>query len=166
MKCSSHSLYALPDLTIIASIFILELYRISQGQIIKFTIREKYIFSKGKPMKSIFKICALIIAVSCTSVMAQYTGPNGTATTVKQLLSSGKDHDAVTLKGNIIKRIADEHLYEFNDGTGTMYISINQKRWPSGLKIDEKTKVEISGKYIKQIVGPTKVEVVDIHKAD
>jgi uncharacterized protein (TIGR00156 family) len=125
-----------------------------------------YFNKLGSKMKSIMKVSAVILAVSCTSVMAQYTGPNGTATTVKQLLASGKDHDAVTLKGNIIKRIADEHLYEFNDGTGTMYISIHQKHWPSGLKIDEKTKVEISGKYIKQIVGPTKVEVVDIHKAD
>jgi len=117
-------------------------------------------------MKSLLKISALILAISSTSVMAQYTGPNGTLTTVKQLIDSGKDHDAVTLVGKVIKRMGNDNLYQFSDGTGTMYIKIDAKNWPTSLTLDDKTKVEVSGKYIKQIVGPTKVEVIDIRKVD
>jgi uncharacterized protein (TIGR00156 family) len=122
-------------------------------------------FLKKMMMKMILPVFALAAVCVSFAAMAQYTGPNGTAVTVKQLVDSGRDHDSVTLSGNIIKRVEGD-LYQFSDGTGTVYIKIDRKRWPNDLKIDEKSKVVISGKYIKQIVGPTKVEVVSIRKLD
>jgi uncharacterized protein (TIGR00156 family) len=118
-----------------------------------------------KKMMMILPVFALAAVCVSFEAKAQYSGPSGTAVTVKQLVDSGRDHDSVTLSGNIIKRVEGD-LYQFSDGTGTVYIKIDRKRWPNDLKIDEKSKVVISGKYIKQIVGPTKVEVVSIRKLD
>lgn len=118
-------------------------------------------------MKFTFTIGALILAVSHFSAWAQYVGPEGTPTSVKALLEQGRDHEFVVLKGNILKRAAYfDDLYEFNDGTGTILIKIDAKRWPVGLRIDEKSVVEIAGKFDREMMRFNKIKVADIRLVD
>ena len=112
-----------------------------------------------------FLMCFLIILSGTLPAAAQYVGPNSVTTTVKQVLDSGNEYDRVTLKGFILKRI-DKHVYQFTDGTGEINIKIEPEYWPSGLKIDEKIKVEISGKYIKYFFMQNIISVKEIRKID
>lgn len=116
-------------------------------------------------------LTALLISATlgtCVPALADYVGPNGTPGTIRQLLDSGWDHQFVTLKGNITRRVAHDDLYEFSDGTGTIYAEIKRKRfvWPVSTPVSDKTRVEIYGKYIRQVWGPTKIEVIDMRVAD
>ncbi len=114
-------------------------------------------------MKSAFIISVFILAVSHSTAWAQYVGPDGAPTSVKMLLDHGRDHEFVVLRGNIIKRAAYfDDLYEFSDGSGTILIKIDHKRWPLGLQIDDKSTVEIAGKFDREIVSFNKIKVVDI----
>lgn len=95
--------------------------------------------------------------------MAQYVGPHAASSTVQQLGGLiGKDR-FVTLKGNITRHVGKD-LYEFSDGTGSVYLDIDRKhwRWPADTSIDHTTPVEIRGKYISQAFGPDKVKVSDV----
>lgn len=109
-------------------------------------------------------ISALSLAIVGTSAFAQYVGPNGSATSVKQLQESAYDHAPVVLKGHITGRLAYDDLYQFNDGTGAVMIKIDH--WPLGLVIDEKTKVEITGKYDREFAGFNKVKVIQMRRVD
>lgn len=113
-------------------------------------------------MKTLFTLGALLLAINCSSVWAQYIGPNGSPTSVRQLLEYGRDHDFVVLQGNIIGRTVYNDLYELNDGTGTISIKIDHERWPLNLQVDDKTRVEISGKFDRDLVGFNKVKVMNI----
>ncbi|PWC19963.1 hypothetical protein DDT52_11465 [Brenneria roseae subsp. roseae] len=118
-------------------------------------------------MKSRFIIGAFILAISSSAAWAQYIGPNGSPTSVKTLLEYGRDHDFVVLKGNIIRRAAYyDDLYEFSDGTGTILIKIDHKRWPINLRIDDKSTIEIAGKYDREFVRFNKIKVMNIRVAD
>jgi uncharacterized protein (TIGR00156 family) len=102
------------------------------------------------------------VIIGSTTATAQYVGPNGSPQTVRQLLDQGRDHEPVVLRGTIASRTAYNDLYNFTDGTGTVLIKINNKNWPLGLKVDDKTPVEIVGKFDREFVGFTKVKVVNI----
>ncbi|MFT4173053.1 MAG: NirD/YgiW/YdeI family stress tolerance protein [Rhodocyclaceae bacterium] len=102
------------------------------------------------------------VVVGSTTAIAQYVGPNGSPQTVRQLLDQGRDHEPVVLRGTITRRTAYSDLYNFTDGTGSVLIKINDKHWPLGLKVDDKTPVEIVGKFDREYVGFTKVKVVNI----
>lgn len=94
------------------------------------------------------------------SAQAAWVGPTATnpQTTIKQLQETGKHDQNVLLSGKIIKKL-DHERYEFNDGTGTITLKIDDKRWPAGMHVDQNTKVELSGEYDKEFLGTTKVEV-------
>ncbi|NSL53938.1 NirD/YgiW/YdeI family stress tolerance protein [Uliginosibacterium aquaticum] len=111
-------------------------------------------------MKSLFLATALTLA--CTAASAQYLGPNGAPATVKQLLDQAYDHDHVVLQGHITSRVAYDDLYQFTDGSATVLVKIDHKHWPLGLKIDDKTRVEIAGKYDREILGYSKIKVLSI----
>lgn len=116
-------------------------------------------------------ILTLVLATSAVGAFAQYTGPGANApdtttsgttpTTVKQLLDSGKDDQHVTLRGHITRSVGDEK-YEFADSTGQVLVEIDGKRWPAGHPVNEKSTVELTGKYDKELVGKSKVEVKEI----
>jgi uncharacterized protein (TIGR00156 family) len=107
------------------------------------------------------QIIACLIAVSAAAAAhAQYTGPGAQAAvaTVKQLLDAGKDDQAVTLRGHIVKSVGDEK-YRFADDTGEILVKIDRKRWPAGQPVDDKSTVELTGKYDKALIGTSKVKV-------
>lgn len=112
-------------------------------------------------------IIALALAVPALPAFAQYSGPGPGAdaaaqsTTVKQLLASGKDDQHVVLRGHITKRIDDEK-YQFSDGTGEMPVKIEHKRWPDGQTVNDKSTVELTGEYDKEVIGTSKLKVKQI----
>ena len=75
-----------------------------------------------------------------------FSGPNSSETTVAKALELSDD-SWVVLRGNIVKQVGHEH-YEFTDGTGTITIEIDQKRW-KGINVTPNDKVEIRGKIDK-----------------
>lgn len=113
-------------------------------------------------------ILALALATSAVAAFAQYTGPGTntpgtttsatTPTTVKQLLDTGKDDQHVMLRGHITRSLGDDK-YEFADSTGQVIIEIDEKRWPADHPVNEKSTVELTGKYDKELIGKSKVEV-------
>lgn len=110
----------------------------------------------------------LALAALCMGApgWAQYTGPSGSTMSVKQLLESGRDRDPVALKGYIVSQVPGKtELYQFNDGTAGVLIKIGRKDWPQGLKVDEKTLVEIAGKYDLEYLEPVKVKVTHLRLA-
>lgn len=107
-------------------------------------------------------ITAAILILS-GSAFAQYVGPSTQAvpaTTVQQLLKNGKDDQYATLEGNIVRHIRSDH-YIFADKTGQMNVEIKQKYMPAA-KIDEKTRVSITGKVDKDWNDPIELEVKEI----
>ncbi|SCX74265.1 YgiW/YdeI family stress tolerance OB fold protein [Variovorax sp. EL159] len=101
---------------------------------------------------------ALGMSLSMAAAFAQYAGPNTVPTlTVKQLLDTGKDDQHATLRGFIVSHDGGED-YTFADDSGRMKVEIDAKHFPPGVKIDDKVRVEISGKFDKSLVG-NKVEL-------
>lgn len=60
-------------------------------------------------MKHLTRILAVALAVLPAAVYAEYTGPSTlTTTTVKELLTNGKDDQHVQLQGRIVKHVGGE----------------------------------------------------------
>ena len=118
-----------------------------------------------KIIKMSFFMCFLIVLAGTLPALAQYVGPNGVTITVKQVLDSGKDDDLVILKGYILRRLED-NTYLFSDATGEINVKILPEYWPAGYKIDDKTKVEISGEYDKHFFKANEIDVNDIIKIE
>ncbi|MFA9439368.1 NirD/YgiW/YdeI family stress tolerance protein [Uliginosibacterium sp. sgz301328] len=72
----------------------------------------------------------------------------------------------VMLTGHITRRTAYKDLYNLSDSTATVFIKINRKNWPRNLTVDDKTKVEIVGKFDREFVGFDKIKVIDIRPAN
>ncbi|MVW80904.1 YgiW/YdeI family stress tolerance OB fold protein [Bordetella sp. 02P26C-1] len=74
-----------------------------------------------------------------------YAGPSSVpVTTVKALTETGHDDQNAVLRGRIVSHDGGDH-YTFEDDTGRMKIEIDDKRFPAGVRIDEKTVVELEG---------------------
>lgn len=74
-----------------------------------------------------------------------YTGPSSIAvTTVKALTETGRDDQDAVLRGRIVSHDGGDH-YTFEDETGRIRVDIDNKDFPAGVKIDDKTKVELRG---------------------
>lgn len=117
-------------------------------------------------MKLIVAAVGLVILCAFPRAEAQYLGPQGQATSVRQLVAEGRDDDPVALAGFIIRRTNhDDDIYEFSDGTAIVLVEISRKRWPPGLRVDASTRVEIVGKYERELLGLTKVKVVRLRLA-
>ncbi len=103
-------------------------------------------------------IAASLLCLSA-SAFAQYVGPSGTGspTTVQQLLENGKDDQYATIEGNIIRHIAGEH-YVFADKTGQINVEIKNRDLPPS-KMDDKTKVSLTGKLDKDFNESLELEV-------
>ncbi len=116
-------------------------------------------------MKSLIIISLLSAAiVTSEPAKAQYVGPDASPKSIKELSASllGKDQ-WVTVKGHIIRRVADE-LYEFSDGSGTVYLDIDNKfwRWPGYMPIDQNTMVEVHGKFVNKAFHFDKIKLIDL----
>ncbi|MDE2428218.1 MAG: NirD/YgiW/YdeI family stress tolerance protein [Burkholderiales bacterium] len=107
-------------------------------------------------------VITFVLAASTLAAYAQYTGPSdATVTTVKELQSTGKDDQYVTLRGHIVKQVSGKK-YQFADSTGQMPVKIEEKSWPADQKISDAINVEVTGKYDKEWFGESKLEVKQI----
>lgn len=88
-----------------------------------------------------------------------FSGPNPGLSSVAQV-KSFRDDDWVILEGNIIRQVGHE-LYEFRDGSGTVYVDIDDKRW-MGKTVSPETKVRIEGEIDKDW-NSVEVDVKNLH---
>ena len=89
-----------------------------------------------------------------------YVGPGTAKVTVAEALKLGDDA-WVTLTGKIDRQIEHEK-YQFSDGTGTITIEIDDKRW-RGLTVGPDDVVTISGEVDRDL-GRREIEVKRITK--
>lgn len=74
-----------------------------------------------------------------------YAGPSSVAvTSVKTLIETGRDDQKAILRGRIVSHDGGDH-YTFDDGTGRIRVDIDDHDFPAGVKIDDKTTVELHG---------------------
>ncbi|WP_075257921.1 NirD/YgiW/YdeI family stress tolerance protein [Herbaspirillum camelliae] len=105
-------------------------------------------------------ILASLLTCVVMSANAQYAGPGATPSviTAKELSANAKDDQRVVIRGYLIQQLGDE-TYRFRDETGEVLVKIDKKHWPAGVSVNEKTVVELTGKYDKEMVGDSKLEV-------
>ena len=111
---------------------------------------------------------AALLAVS-TLAAAQYSGEvayktakrnTPTAASVADVLKTSQDDQLVTLKGKLLKKVADEK-YIFSDGSGEIRVEIDDELINT-LKVDNSTKVEIVGEVEKDFLEDLEIEVKSI----
>ena len=102
-------------------------------------------------------LCVLVLSFAA---MAQYTGPTGTVTTVKEALNM-PDHTPVILTGKIEKYLGDE-MYRFSDETGTIDVEIDEDIWRY-FSVSAEDTVVITGEVDKDFMTRT-IEVNQISK--
>ncbi|MFJ1299244.1 YgiW/YdeI family stress tolerance OB fold protein [Pseudomonadota bacterium AL_CKDN230030165-1A_HGKHYDSX7] len=74
-----------------------------------------------------------------------YAGPSSIPVmSVKEVLEKGRDDQHAILRGRIVSHDGDDH-YTFDDGTGKIRVDIDDDKFPAGVKIDDKTQVELHG---------------------
>lgn len=109
---------------------------------------------------TLLAIATLAAALTGASAQAQpYRGPtnipassqayNASTSTlpimsVQTMLTSGRDGQKAILRGRIISHELGDH-YTFDDGTGRIRIDLEADIFPIGVKIDDKTMVELQG---------------------
>lgn len=82
-----------------------------------------------------------------------YTGPSSVAVmSVKALIDTGRDDQNAILRGRIVSHDGDDH-YTFDDGTGRIRVDIDKDEFPAGVKIDDKTMVELRGEVDRDRQG-------------
>ena len=105
-------------------------------------------------------LCAGISTLAATSVMAQFSGgATNHHSTVRELLTSGRDDQLVVLEGYIVDQVRHED-YRFRDDTGDIIVEIDDEVF-AGQQVDPKTRVRIEGEYEKDLVEPN---TVDVHR--
>ena len=83
------------------------------------------------------------------------------ATSVEQALKAPK-HTDVLIEGRIVNKLKHEH-YTFQDASGkSIQIELDDKYLPTGVKIDEKTLVRISGVVDTHRMKPNDIDVKHI----
>ncbi|UQO38140.1 NirD/YgiW/YdeI family stress tolerance protein [Burkholderia cepacia] len=108
-------------------------------------------------MKHLTRILAVALAVLPAAVYAEYTGPSTLTTTVKELLTNGKDDQHVQLQGRIVKHVGGED-YEFADATGTIRVEIDHKLWAAGQPVSDRNEVKVTGEFERKWSGSVKVD--------
>jgi len=87
-----------------------------------------------------------------------YQGPAGQLSTVKQLIDQGWDDQKAVLRGRIVSRDGRKH-YTFDDGTAQIRVEIEDKRFPFGQVINDKTEVELFGEFERKGWGRVEFDV-------
>ena len=85
-----------------------------------------------------------------------FEGPGIKTSSVKEALEM-KDDEPVVLKGKIEKSLGNEK-YQFNDGTGTIVVEIDDDEW-NGLTVKPEMTVQISGEIDKELMQTPEVDV-------
>lgn len=101
---------------------------------------------------------ALLAAIWSLPAAAEYEGPGGLRSgTVAEILKSSRDDQHVVIEGFLIKKVGKE-TYVFSDGTGEIEVEIDDDDLPVE-PIDERTRVEISGKVDAHLLRKTEIDV-------
>lgn len=88
-----------------------------------------------------------------TAQQQGYSGPSTIPVmSVKEVIEQGRDDQNAILRGRIVSRDGDDH-YTFDDGTGRIRVDIDNDDFPAGVKIDDKTKVELRGEIDRDRQG-------------
>ena len=95
-----------------------------------------------------------------TQAAGGFNGPSAGAMTVEKAKTMSDD-TWVTLRGKIVERISDD-LYKFQDGSGTVNVDIDHKRW-NGVTVTPQDTVEIQGEVDKDW-NSVEIDVKQIRK--
>jgi uncharacterized protein (TIGR00156 family) len=116
-------------------------------------------------------LTACFLSLACTwavSALAQCRGLDGGPNTVKELHWTLDDEVLVSFSGNIVCHVGGG-LYEFTDGTGTVYLEMNSREL-DGLSgrdgQDGKVPVNVYGRYVHKLFGRSRIEVIELSPAD
>lgn len=85
-----------------------------------------------------------------------FQGPGVATSTVADALKMSDD-TPVVLKGKIEKSLGNEK-YQFNDGTGTIVVEIDDDEW-NGLNVTPENTVQITGEIDKEMLATPSVDV-------
>lgn len=110
------------------------------------------------------KITYLISILCFTPLLfADFEGP-GQSSTVSGIMENTVDESYVTLSGNIIKKLDDEH-YLFEDQTGQIVLEIEEDDFPKET-ITPKTLLEIEGEVETHYFQDSTIEVEKVRIVD
>ena len=113
-------------------------------------------------MNKMLALLALGVSVGIVSqALAQaqgggFEGPGISSISVAEALKLNDDAPVV-LKGKIEKALGNEK-YQFNDGTGTIVVEIDDDEW-NGLTVKPEMTVQISGEIDKELMQTPEVDV-------
>lgn len=117
-----------------------------------------------------FRVLTAAAALAASTLAAaQYTGEvaykgaktnSPMATTVAEVLKTSQDDQVVTLKGKLLKKVADEK-YIFSDGSGEIRVEIDDDLITT-VKVDNNTEVHIVGEVEKDFLEDLEIEVKSI----
>lgn len=95
----------------------------------------------------------LLTLLIASGSLAQYFGPGGERAffTVKEILENPAGDSEFVLKGRIVFKQFDGK-YTFADNTGQITVNINDKLFPAGEYINDRTLVEIKGKVERELI--------------
>ena len=116
-------------------------------------------------MNKLFAVSALALTFAVASqANAQvygggFQGPTISSSTVADALKMNDD-TPVVLIGKIEKNLGHEK-YQFNDGTGTIVVEIDDEDW-RGQTVKPENTVEIRGEIDKELLGTPEVDVDSI----
>jgi uncharacterized protein (TIGR00156 family) len=116
-------------------------------------------------MKKLLALLALGVSVGVVSqAVAQnmgggFEGPGMASITVAEALKLNDDAPVV-LKGKIEKALGNEK-YQFNDGTATIVVEIDDDEW-KGLVVKPEMTVQITGEIDKELMQTPEVDVETI----
>lgn len=117
-------------------------------------------------MKKTLPLIAIALLASA-SARAEYVGPQGdikTYTTVAEVLEYPVEDKDVVLTGYLTRKVSMDK-YRFQDDTGHVRVEIDAGQFPAGVKIDDKTKVRLTGEIEAEFlttpeVDASKLEIV------
>lgn len=107
-------------------------------------------------------VCLLVPSLLLAfNANADFVGKNGNESTqyntVKSILANPVDDRLVTLTGHITEKIRHEK-YLFTDGTETIRLDIDDKKFPS-VPVDESTTIKIYGDVEKEFLESPEIDV-------
>lgn len=109
-------------------------------------------------LKRLIFIFLPLFALSASAVVFNPPSQNKiTYLSVRDVLQDPVEDSIVKLQGKITKKVAHEK-YEFNDGTGSIIIEVDDKRFPAE-QVTEFTKIEIIGEIDNKRNRKPEIEV-------
>jgi len=116
-------------------------------------------------------LTACFLSLACTwavPALAQCSSMNGGLDTLRELHWTLDDEVLVNFSGKIFCHVGGG-LYEFSDGTGTVYLDMGGAEihgLPGGDGQGEPASVNVYGRYVHKLFGRSRIEVIELVPAD